>query len=93
MVIITAAWSNHSKERRQDASQCVSLVYPEKTHVPTFRPECIIPKNSKAMGSEREKHAMLTKKNAFQCAMMLLYARNQALPRGTATLAAKNRGR
>jgi hypothetical protein len=35
---------------------------PEKTHVlisTTFRPECIIPKDSKAIGSEREEYVML----------------------------------
>ena len=51
------------------------------------------PKDSKAMGSEREEYAMLGKKNALQCAMMLLYARNQASPHSIAILAAKNRGR
>jgi hypothetical protein len=43
------------------------------------------------MGSEREEYAVLRKK-ALQCAMMLLYARNQASPHGIAILAAKNRG-
>jgi hypothetical protein len=41
---------------------------PEKTHVlipTTFRPGCIIPKDSKAMGSEREEYAMLRGKKSL----------------------------
>jgi hypothetical protein len=79
------ARSNHSKERRQDASQCVSLVYARKDPCPNshnFQVWMHNPKDSEAMGSEREEYAMLRGKNALQCAMMLLYAQNQASPHG-----------